>query len=62
MGSLNVGKIDRALRLVLGIALIMMAVTGVIGMWGWIGLVPLLTGAFASCPLYSMLGFSTGRR
>jgi hypothetical protein len=55
----NVGNIDRILRVVLGIALIAMAVTGTIGVWGWIGIVPLLTGAIGSCPAYSLLGLNT---
>lgn len=55
----NVGRIDRILRVVLGIALIAMTLTGTIGVWGWIGVVPLLTAALGSCPLYSVLGMSS---
>lgn len=55
----NVGGIDRILRIVLGIALIALTVTGTIGLWGWIGVVPLATAAMGSCPLYTLLGFST---
>ena len=55
----NVGGIDRILRVVLGLALFGMAAFGVIGAWGWIGLVPLLTAAMGYCPLYTVLGFST---
>lgn len=55
----NVGSIDRILRVVLGLALIAMTLTGTIGAWGWIGVVPLLTAALGSCPLYSVLGMST---
>ncbi len=55
----NVGGIDRILRIVVGLALIGMALTGMIGVWGWIGVVPLLTAALGTCPLYSVLGFST---
>jgi hypothetical protein len=55
----NVGGIDRILRIVLGIALIAMTLTGTIGAWGWIGVVPLLTAALGSCPLYTVLGLST---
>jgi hypothetical protein len=62
MGTLNVGNIDRGLRILLGIALIGMTLAGVIGFWGYIGLVPLLTGAIGSCPLYSLLGMSTCKR
>ena len=55
----NVGGIDRILRIVAGLVLIALALTGTIGLWGWIGLVPLATGALGSCPLYTVLGFST---
>ncbi len=55
----NVGGIDRALRIVVGIALVALAATGTVGVWGWIGIVPLATGAIKFCPLYSLLGINT---
>jgi len=55
----NVGGIDRILRIVLGLALLAMTLTGTIGAWGWIGLVPLGTALFKFCPLYTVLGMST---
>lgn len=55
----NVGGIDRILRIVLGLVLIALTLTGTIGAWGWIGVVPLATAAFGFCPLYTLLGFST---
>lgn len=55
----NVGNIDRILRVVVGLALIAMALTGTIGVWGWIGVVPLATAAMGFCPLYTVLGMST---
>jgi hypothetical protein len=55
----NVGTIDRILRVVLGLALIALTLTGTIGVWGWIGVVPLLTAAMGFCPLYTVLGFSS---
>ena len=61
MFKTNVGGIDRAFRLMAGLVLLALAVTGVIGAWGYVGLVPLLTGLFATCPLYSVTGFSTCR-
>ena len=57
--KINVAGWERALRVVVGIALMALAFTGTIGAWGWIGVVPLVTGAVGSCPLYSILGFST---
>ncbi|MCA3241417.1 MAG: DUF2892 domain-containing protein [Rubrivivax sp.] len=55
----NVGGIDRVLRIVVGLALIALTLTGAIGVWGWIGLVPLATAALGFCPLYTVLGFSS---
>jgi hypothetical protein len=55
----NEGNVDRALRVVAGLALIGLAATGTIGLWGYIGVVPLLTGAVGLCPLYSVLGINT---
>ncbi|WP_298231709.1 DUF2892 domain-containing protein [uncultured Azohydromonas sp.] len=55
----NEGGVDRALRAVAGVALLGLAATGVIGNWGWIGVVPLATAAIGWCPLYTMLGINT---
>jgi hypothetical protein len=55
----NEGNVDRALRVVAGLALIGLAATGTVGLWGYIGVVPLLTGAVGLCPLYSVLGINT---
>ena len=57
--KVNVGGIDRILRIVLGIVLIGLAVTNVVGWWGWLGVVPLATGLIGWCPLYAMLGINT---
>lgn len=55
----NVGGIDKVVRIIGGLVLIALAATGTIGLWGWIGVVPLLTGLFNFCPLYSLLGIKT---
>ena len=55
----NVGGIDRVLRILVGAVLIGLAATGTVGVWGWIGVVPLATGLIKFCPLYPILGFST---
>ena len=55
----NVGTIDRLVRVLLGVLLITLTAMGTIGVWGWIGLVPIATAAFGYCPLYTVLGFST---
>lgn len=61
--SSNVGLIDRVLRIVLGLALIAVAL-GLFGpayqtVWGWIGLIPLATGLVSWCPAYTLLGITT---
>lgn len=58
----NVGGIDRTLRIVVGLVLIALAATGTVGWWGWLGIVPLATGAIGWCPPYAMLGFNTCSR
>jgi len=48
----NVGLIDRVLRAIIGFALIGATLIGMIGPWGWLGLVPLVTAALGFCPAY----------
>lgn len=55
----NVGGIDRILRILAGLMLIALTLMGTIGAWGWIGVVPLITGLFSFCPVYPLLGMST---
>ena len=55
----NVGSFDRIARFIIGVGLIAATVTGFIGVWGWIGIVPLGTAVFRFCPLYVPLGFSS---
>lgn len=55
----NVGGIDRILRLVLGLALIGLTLSGTIGAWGWLGLVLVGTAAIGFCPLYPLIGLNT---
>lgn len=55
----NVGSIDRALRIIVGITLIVLAATEQIGPWGWLGIIPLLTGVVSFCPAYALLGIRT---
>jgi hypothetical protein len=57
----NVGGIDRVLRLTAGVVLIGLAASGTIGVWGWIGVVPLATGALGWCPAYLPFGISSCR-
>jgi len=55
----NEGTLDRALRIILGIVLVSLVFVGPQIVWGWIGVVPLITGLVGSCPLYSVLGINT---
>ncbi|MDR5891357.1 MULTISPECIES: YgaP family membrane protein [Halomonas] len=55
----NVGGIDKIARIVVGALLILLALTGAIGAWGWIGVLPLATGLFNFCPAYSLFGINT---
>ncbi len=59
--KLNVGGIDRILRITIGVVLIALAGTGTVGWWGWLGIVPLATGLIGWCPPYAILGLSTCR-
>jgi hypothetical protein len=55
----NVGTLDRIIRAVLGLGLMWAASQGVIGAWGWIGIVPLATAIFRFCPAYHTLGMNS---
>jgi len=55
----NVGTIDRAVRIIVGIIGISLVFFGPQTVWGWIGLVPLLTGVFKFCPAYTLFGLNT---
>jgi hypothetical protein len=57
--SRNVATIDRVLRITLGLLLIGLAFTATVGAWGYVGLVPLLTGLAGRCPAYSLFGIRT---
>ena len=57
--KINVGSTDRVLRIVIGLVLIGLAATDTVGIWGWIGVVVLLTGVFKFCPGYALFGMST---
>ena len=55
----NVGGIDRALRVIVGVALLAMVFVGPQTPWGWIGIVPLVTALIGWCPAYSLFGIKT---
>ena len=55
----NMGNTDRMLRFAVGALLIILALTGTIGVWGWIGIVPIATASLNFCPAYRLLGINT---
>jgi len=57
--KINEHAIDRVLRVIAGLVLITLAATGTVGMWGWIGVLPLITGIVGFCPAYAIFGMST---
>ncbi len=59
MFSTNLGSIDRLIRIFVGALLIGLTLAGTIGAWGWVGVIPLVTGLIGSCPLYKIFGLSS---
>ncbi|HEX2794139.1 MAG TPA: DUF2892 domain-containing protein [Croceicoccus sp.] len=55
----NEGKIDRALRIVVGLVLIALVFVGPQTAWGWLGVIPLVTGLVGFCPMYRLIGIDT---
>jgi hypothetical protein len=55
----NVGTLDRAVRIVVGVVLIALVFVGPHTSWGWIGILPLASGLAGICPLYRLMGFSS---
>jgi len=57
--KVNVGGVDRIVRIVAGLALIAWALFGGGPLWAWIGVPVLLSGVFSFCFAYSLLGINT---
>ncbi len=57
--GVNEHPFERVARVVLGVGILSLAFVGPKSAWGYVGIVPILTGAFGICPLYSLLGIST---
>ncbi len=55
----NVGSVDRVVRILAGVALIVATLLGLIGAWGWLGVIVLATGLVRICPAYLPFGFNT---
>ena len=58
----NVGTVDRAIRILVGLTMIGATLMGWIGVWGWLGLIPLATGVFRFCPAYLPFGLNSCKR
>lgn len=56
----NIGPVDQWLRLSAGFVLLVLAGTGVVGPWGYLGVLPMLTAMVRYCPLYHVLGLQSG--
>ena len=52
---------ERALRVLVGLGLLSLVFVGPKTAWGYVGLLPVVTGLSGICPLYSIFGFSTCR-
>jgi|SaaInl8_120m_RNA_FD_contig_81_270832_length_1596_multi_4_in_0_out_0_3 hypothetical protein len=55
----NIGGLDRVLRVAVGLSLVSLVFVGPQVIWGWLGVVPLVTGLFSFCPFYPLLGINT---
>jgi len=55
----RMGNTDRAIRVLIGVILITNVFIGLTTVWGWLGIIPIVTGLFSFCPLYTILGIST---
>ncbi|NVJ67558.1 MAG: DUF2892 domain-containing protein [Gammaproteobacteria bacterium] len=55
----NEGNLDRVIRMIIGAVLISLVFIGPQSVWGWIGVVPLVTGLIGFCPAYKLLGINT---
>lgn len=62
MTASNVGNFDRLVRICIGVVLIAMVFAGPKSPWGWIGLVPLLTGLVRWCPAYLPFGINSCKK
>ena len=55
----NEGTVDRVLRVIVGLAILSLAFVGPKSAWGYVGLIPLITGLVGTCPIYMILGIRT---
>ena len=58
----NIGHTDRVLRMTVGVTLMGLAGFGIVGAWGWIGVIPIVTGMMGNCPAYGLLDINTSKK
>jgi hypothetical protein len=58
----NIGHTDRVLRMTVGVTLMGLAGFETVGAWGWIGVIPMVTGMTGNCPAYGLLGINTAKK
>ncbi len=56
---MNEGNVDRIVRVIIGATLLALVFVGPKTPWGWIGIVPLITGLIGWCPAYRLFGLNT---
>lgn len=55
----NEGTADRAIRIVGGLLILSLAFVGPKSAWGYLGIIPIITGSLGYCPAYSLFGINT---
>ena len=60
--KVNVGTIDRVLRITSGVIIITLTALGMISPWGWLAIGLIISGVIKNCTLYSLLGINTCKR
>ncbi|KZE34462.1 DUF2892 family protein [Crenobacter luteus] len=55
----NIGKTERVIRVLAGLAIVSLAFVGPQSPWAWLGLAPLVTGLIGWCPPYALFGINT---
>ena len=58
----NIGTIDRAARVILGVIIVTLTALGKISPWGWLGVMLIITATIKFCPAYSLFGFKTCKK
>ncbi len=59
MFARNEGTADGLLRVFLGLVVLSLVFVGPKTNWGYLGMIPLITGGVGYCPLYRLFGLNT---